>query len=198
MNQPKNQTTFISLLIIFILAFYYFAIIPKNRQLKQLNTDLAAKKIQSDALDARVTSLTQINTQYAVKKRDFDKLKIALPAEARPDEIFLMLQSMATLAGVSINDIQTKEANNSDHSVGVSVTILGEFGNITKFTDLLEKNLRPVAVNNLSLVAGEKKDSGSVNLSATLDLDFFVSQKPTTAAEKQQGTTNQSTKKETK
>ena len=176
--EKTSQSTYKILGIFVVIIVGYFGVYPKIGQLKEINTNLGAKKSEAASLDANLQALNTLKSQFISRTADITRLKIALPEKANPEEIFIMLQTAANIAGVSLEDVSPNAA--TGFSAPVSATVKGDYVSIVKFSDQLMSNTRPVKITSLNIVAVESKDKPELNgsqLSASYNLDFVIASK---------------------
>jgi Tfp pilus assembly protein PilO len=176
--ENTNQSTWTGLAVLVVIVAVYFGLMPLNRNLKDLRLQVAAKRQEANDLDTKVSNLKKLQSQFASKSQDIERLKLALPSNVKADEIFIMLDSLATDSQLTLESIQPEQvsvnqAQASSDTVNVTATVSGNFSGMTAFTEGLKNNIRPVTIKNVSLVtAGTEGDSSQ--LTGTFTLGFLV------------------------
>lgn len=170
----KDQSAIIALIVIIILAVFFFGVYRQINTLHAKKVQVVAKTNEESALSKNITSLQSLSTQLSTNGSDLANLKTAFPDSAKPEEIIVMLNSMATTSGVNITNIQPDQQQGNIASTlpaaNVTVTVSGDYSAQKKFSGALTNNMRPVLVNSVSLVG--QPNNG--NISGTYDLGFVT------------------------
>ena len=154
--------------VLLVIVGIGFAILPLNRSLSEVKKQAQEKTTEAESLEKKITILKSIQKGLNSDTKRKQQLTIAAPTEIKLDEIFIMLETMATEAGVQINNIQPAQGDKSASSGlnEITVTLKGEFGNLINFSKLVKGNLRPMFVKSVTFAAQESKE-GKTTLSAT-------------------------------
>lgn len=158
-----------------VLAGVGLGVLPLNRSLSETKKQAQGKVAQAVSLEKKVDILKAIQKGLNADQKRKQQLEIAAPVDSKIDEIFIMLETMATESGVEIENIQPGKASASVKN-GLSemtVTLKGEFNNLINFSKLVKGNVRPMFVKSVTFVAQESKD-GKVTLRATFVLNILT------------------------
>lgn len=158
-----------------VLAGVGLGVLPLNRSLSETKKQAQGKVAQAVSLEKKVDILKAIQKSFNADQKRKQQLEIAAPVDSKIDEIFIMLETMATESGVEIENIQPGKASASVKN-GLSemtVTLKGEFNNLINFSKLVKGNVRPMFVKSVTFVAQESKD-GKVTLRATFVLNILT------------------------
>jgi Tfp pilus assembly protein PilO len=173
-QKKDNQAALIGLIIILVLAIFYFGVYYQGKSLHTAELSYKAKSLQATALAKNVSSLQSLQAQFSSQNSTLSKLQTAFPANAKPEEIIVMLNAMATNAGVTVNNIQPDQQNTNTSSslpaANITVTVTGDYNAQSRFSSELAKNIRPITINNISLVG--QPNSGDI--SGTYNLGFLI------------------------
>lgn len=188
MEKNKNETNIILLLVVIIVAVAYYFLLPRFARIKQLNLDVAVKDKEATALDEKVTALRDLQTKFKAKPDLVNQLKIALPKDSNVEEIIYMVSTLGTNSGVIIENIQPTGGNAEvgTTTANISVTVSGDYNAITKFSNGLSNNLRPVKQFSTTLVAQDAEEDPS-RISATFDLGFIIAKQATVQTNNTEG-----------
>lgn len=152
-----------------------FVVLPLNRSLSNVKNQAQQKSAQADSLEKKILVLKSIQKGLDVDPKRKQQLEIAAPTDIKLDEVFIMLETMATEAGVAIDNIQPAQGDKA--AAGglneITVTLKGEFNNLVNFSKLVKGNLRPMFVKSVTFAAQESKD-GKTTLSATFVLQLLT------------------------
>ena len=90
-------------LIILAAAGYFFLIAPKKSEVKSLDQKIA--QLDQQISEAR-TQATQAAGLSKILVADYNKLQSAMPNEAKMDELFMQLYSLAKDTGIRFDSLQ--------------------------------------------------------------------------------------------
>lgn len=152
-----------------------FGILPLNRSLADIKKQAQEKLAQAESLEKKISILKLVQKGLNTDTKRKQQLEIAAPTDIKLDEIFIMLESMATEAGVAIDNIQPAQGDKAAAGglYDITVTLKGEFNNLVNFSKLVKENLRPMFVKSVTFAAQESKD-GKTTLSATFALQVLT------------------------
>lgn len=175
-NEQKNsnQTAIIGLIIVMAMVVFYFGVYVQGQSYHDSKLTADSKKIEADALTNKVSALQTLQSKFASQASSLQRLQTALPSDARPQEIIVMIDSIATKSGVNVNNIQPDQQHliaSKVPTANVTVTVTGNYAAQVAFAQAVEQNLRPIIINNFNLVANGDGSS----LSGTYDLGFLIS-----------------------
>lgn len=176
MKESQNSLIIIGSIIV-ILIVGSFLVYPQFSQIKDLKTQVAAKSQEADQAETKVNNLTALTQEIKSNVDAYSKLKIAMPTEPKIEEAFIMLNTMANNAGVTLGNIQQKTEKQNTGPLVLTVSATGDFNAQIKFVENLRTNSRPIIVTNATLTAQETKDTGNgkkTTLSGTYDISLLV------------------------
>lgn len=175
----QHQTLAIAGATIISLALIYFGIMPKINALKGLKMQAETKSQEAEALTAKVNDLKKLSTELTQNAVLFNTLKVALPAEPKIDEAFIMINEIAHASGVELSNVQPKSGNAGAGDLQLSLSATGDFESLIRFTQNLRSNQRPTIVKSVSISAKATSDTGdgqkSTQLSGSFDIAMATS-----------------------
>jgi len=155
--------------ILFLLAIVgFFAVVRP-----QIN------KVSELLLEARVRALEV--SSHAQRKKDLDDIQskgetiqsiltaqyLAMPRSSQVPEVLVMIESLASKAGVVLGSATVAAATGGE--VPVTLGFTGTLGQVNSFLDAVHNNVRTAVVRNQSLSAGE---GGLINLTLQIGLVY--------------------------
>jgi Tfp pilus assembly protein PilO len=157
---------FVPLGIVLIAFIALVFVKPMALRIREVNASVKAYDQQIKEANDKINALRSLQPQLEDKQSEIDALKVAMPAAQQIPEALVMMESIAKNAGLQITgvEIQPGKANNM---VSVNVSGLGRYESLFKFTEVLERNIRPIQVQTLSV--GKSGDAGDM-VSATVSL----------------------------
>lgn len=182
MKNQTNQSTWVALGAAVVLLVWFQGVSPKLSQFKEVSLQAAAKEREAEGLEKRVSDVKLFDTQKKQDKKGYNELLVAMPLDAKAEDVFVMLEKMAQDSGVSIADIQISDENGENaasNTANFSLSVKGEFGKIVALSDAIRQNIRPIVVDNIALAARDSQgeEGAPSELAATFDLGFFVASK---------------------
>lgn len=161
-----NGSLWILLGILGVIAAGYFYTWPQLTELKSVRTTAAARTADLEAIQAQQQEISVLAQQLASRAADLDRLTLAVPSTSRNEELLVSLEHMASTSGVVLSTVQPTATAASSGSE-VTVTLRGSYSGVAAFIELLDKNLRPVKIVDLSLT-GSSDVVGASLVDATM------------------------------
>jgi Tfp pilus assembly protein PilO len=188
-------------LILLAVAGYFVLIAPKKNEVKSLDQEIA--RLDQQISDQR-SQATQAAGLSKILVADYNKLQTAMPNEARMDELYLQLNSLAKDTGISFDSLQPGTAVDSStfQVLPLAVTFEGSFSELSDFLYRLQSLVlvdnhklnakgRLFTVDQVSFAEGEK---GFPQIRASLQINAFAFGHPVvTAANSAASTTSTTT-----
>src|SRR3990167_1064570 len=171
--ENKSNLYVIGCVLLVVIAIG-LAVIPLNRSLATARKQAQEKTLQAESLEKKISILTSVQKGLNADQKRKQQLEIAVPTDTKLDEIFIMLETMATEAGVQIDNIMPVQGDKSTSGLNeIAVTLKGEFSNLVNFSQLVKGNLRPMFVKSVIFSAEQSKD-GKTTLAATFTLKVLT------------------------
>lgn len=182
MNNKSSLLSVASLFIVLIVFFFF--ILPQTGVLRETRHKLGVKKAEASALTQRVNALNTLKSQFQSLGINTTRLKIALPAEPKHEELFVMTESMAGKAGVNLANIQpTSSSDSGARTTRLAITVTGDYQGMIRFTQEINSNIRPSVIKSVSLVANDQS-AGQTTVTGTFDVEFLTVTSAVDSAEK--------------
>lgn len=170
----SNRFAPLGLVIIVFVSLMFVK--PLLIDIRQSNAQIKATDTQIEKAEAKIKKLEELRPQLSSAQEQINNLKVAMPAAQQIPEVLVMMEAIAGRVGMKITSVEVQPSSNSGNEVGVSLSATGTYDNLFKFTEVLEKNLRPIQIRSL----GINSDEGG-SISATVSLGVIYQ-----GAEKQQ------------
>ena len=186
MDQQKKPSQIILLISVFSLLvailLVIFVIVPKVSELKNVASDVEAKKQELEAGKSKVAATKKAIQTMSSAKRDLDLLGVAIPTQPDPEDALVQVSAAAGKAGVKLSSIAISQGDTSKGStLGLTFSALGNFDSTIALIDNLEKCLRPITVNDYAISNSE--NSGDLGSTFNLKLPYVADEsKAITAA----------------
>lgn len=168
----------VALAVLIVIGVTYWLALPQARTLTAVTSELKGKEAEQAKLEQKYNSLTQLASVFASHQEDIDRLTIAYPTEEQSVEAMIAAQAMAERSGVSVVDITPSTAKGNALPVVMNVT--STYGAFSSLLREFYNNLRPVAINSLTISAGSENTKGLV--SANLSVGFGWQPAPSPSA----------------
>lgn len=176
----RNKST--SPTVIFFILFFIGAIacvfylgVPTVKSLKEKTTELAVARAD---LEAGKTYITDIRTAYgklSAIESQLEILDIAAPTEPDLSEALVQINEIVNKNQLTLDAISPSQP--SGGAVSIGLTVSGAYQQLKLCLVDLEKNLRPVKVDTVSLAAAESGE-GAITTGGTYTVKLsYVSAK---------------------
>lgn len=170
------------LLIVVVVLFGWFIVIPKYNTVSTQRADLAELEQKRSTLEKDRADLNTLISKMKSSEKDVKLVDEALPLSSRPTRIALLLETFARSSGmetsqISINGLdKTSGAGDkallddpygkprSLNTVDVTVGLSGTIDQFKNFLTLLENSGRIVDVDKLEVTAGDTATTFHVNI----------------------------------
>jgi len=157
-------------IIIIVVAFLVF-ILPKNKEIKDLETKIIAQESEIAKSQSKAEKLPELIAINEDLKNKLNELKTQLPEEEEVTSLLKQVSDFAIKSGLKVD--LWKPANRTMHSSGivyeipVTVELLGSYHNLGHFFSNITSLHRIVNISNLRL--SEKEIVGQ---NALLQINF--------------------------
>lgn len=180
-NKDNKKIIFLSvialLLSFFIIAMY---LVPKMKNLKTLSTQAAAKQAELDAGVEQVKAIRTAAQLIKAASKDIETLGISIPEQSRAEEALAQLGASASKSDVQVKSVSI--GGGASGTLKITLSISGGFDQTMTFISNLEKNLRPIEIEDYTIASVE---GGSLDTSFNLNFPYLQSEKA--AAEATEG-----------
>lgn len=162
----SNSTIYVAFVLLIIGACFVLSwqfLIPKYKtdkeQLMETNSDIDAARGKFDSLKTTQGSLTELGDLV-------NQMLVAIPEDADAPDLITELEAIGAKNRLVIPAISVLDGE-TDNSVKISFAVNGDFANLSGLINSLEKDIRFMNINDISLSSGENKAmSLSIQLTA--------------------------------
>lgn len=155
------------LAVVVAIVLVYLATIPIYKSFKKASLDLSVKRGDIAAGKEWIDNVNQAYTKLNGLKQENELLDVAMPQEPMVPEALIQINEIVSRAGLKIISLAPTIGGKGDsQGVEITLSVEGPFKSFQEFFRLAEKNLRPIAVKSINLVASQEgnKLSGSFQL----------------------------------
>lgn len=146
---PKTIATFIVLVIVG--TFSFSLLWPKISEIQKLHGELSNKRTDALIISERIETTRKAISQFeGLSAGDMEVIESALPDDADLPNLFVLIESLVASAGLIGENIEVDE---SLTSLGVSLTLRGEYGALKAFLREIEKSLRIFDLESITFSA---------------------------------------------
>ena len=148
----------------------YFAWTNLGQGVVEVNQQLTRKQAEVNTKRQAVDSYRNFASQLSAAQETLLKFEIASPEKPDPEAILVQLEAMAGKAGLTVNNTQPSSASGEEGQTDLvyALTVTGSFPQIIAFSEIMEKNIRPITFQTVNITAstGQEKagTSGTFNL----------------------------------
>lgn len=153
------------LVLLFVTKGLFVEVRDSNATLKAYNQDISS-------MSSTISELERIKATFAGQTQQvkIEKLKLAMPAAQQLPEVMVMVESMARKSAFKVSSFGISGSSGANE-VGVNMAGKGTYGGLFNFTEMLEKNLRPIKIKSMSIGRGNANGS-SITASVSMGLMY--------------------------
>ncbi|MDO8513151.1 MAG: type 4a pilus biogenesis protein PilO [bacterium] len=155
---------FVPLGIIIIAILALVTIKPYAFEVRATNAKIQAFREQTKRTQDKINKLNDLKPTLEEYKTKIDDLRLAMPASQQIPEVLVMVEAIARDTGLTISGLDIQPGSD-EGEVGVNMSAVGSYDNLSYFTAKLEKNLRPIRIKSMSLSSSAGDSQLSVAVS---------------------------------
>ena len=150
---PKTITTFVVLAAAGVV--FFLMVWPKVGEVQGLRAALSDRQADALIIGNRFESTKKAIEQFnRLSKADIGLVESALPESPDLPNLYILLQSIISSAGLIGEDIQVTKDKNDD-SLNISVTLHGSYESLKAYLSEAEKSLRIFDVESITFSSPE-------------------------------------------
>jgi hypothetical protein len=191
-RKRPDVKTFLELVLTLstVLVFVVFALKPTVITIVQLLKDIKTKETLIAQMDTKIKALATAQSLFTQEARRISLVTKSVPEQALPENFTRQLEGLAqkdavTLSGVSINELtlfgkSLQKVNQKDVTflqgageVLFSANTTADFTALLPFLKDVEKLLRPVVFDSLSVTALVNLETKTINMAITGKIPFL-------------------------
>lgn len=181
--QIRSQIMGTGLLILFLVLFVWFIVLPKNRAYSEIKSQITELDSEKVNLYSGVEDLNKLVSELSSAKSDVKLLDEALPLSDRATRIAILIESYANstamqLSQLNIQDMEKDlsagnkavldkpfDQERSLQTVQVNITVDGTVEQFKNFLLLLETSGRIIDVESFTVNQGDELDRFNLTIS---------------------------------
>ncbi|MDO8886432.1 type 4a pilus biogenesis protein PilO [Candidatus Oleimmundimicrobium sp.] len=175
MSQKDQMILMLTGVLILMLLFAFFVVMPKINQIKDLRTQQELENNELESAKATLSRLKSLKKDSAKIEAEIAKLKAKMPENPELPSLILQINKIASDAGIdfiTISPGELPEMGDSEYiSVPLSITTTGRFFNLIDFLYRVRNNEREIKITSVSIGAGP---DGLPHLTVSIKADAFV------------------------
>ena len=144
------------------IVLYFFGFSKGIDTVTQASAERANNQAKIDALQKKISDLRSLEQQFAQAQDQVNALSVAMPADKQMAEVVAMMETMAARAGIVLENVQPTQS--IPEGLPVAVSVRGSFAGMLTFTELMEKNVRPITFGPFNISSGENELSTTFNV----------------------------------
>lgn len=171
--RPPSQGNIVNivLLLIVLVCFTWFLVLPLNQQLNASRDQLHQAQAASQSLSQTNQQLQQLVSQMQTSTDDINHLNEALPLDNRPTKVDILLDSLAKTSGLTLSAIEPDSLGDKGdsivagnkallkdpystvrvlHSMAFQVSLTGSIDQFINFLHLAETSSRLLDIDMVS------------------------------------------------
>ncbi|MBL8029783.1 MAG: type 4a pilus biogenesis protein PilO [Candidatus Doudnabacteria bacterium] len=187
----QNQTSLVEivLLVVIVVLFYWFVITPKKAELADEKERLDVLKIEQSSIDSQKRDLERFIRTMKTDPASLTKLDEALPLDGKVMILHLLVEKLASEAGIVLDNVTFNGGGDSVASgnrefiknpysekrtlkkILGNVNVKGQFSQIQSFLEKLEESGRIFDISDFQINATPE---GEISMSAGLTTYYFA------------------------
>lgn len=176
-TKPEFKAYTMIVLSLFTLSFFgYFAIRPTLSTITNLTKQIKDETLVDQKLQEKINALSEAQVEYEMIKPDLGVVSNALPGEANFPPFIKSLERLATESGTTMTQLSFRNINLSppeattsakEVPVGFTLTVSGEYPNLSDFIKRLATLERLTAIEKVGLSTKKEKDMMVLQMTLT-------------------------------
>jgi Tfp pilus assembly protein PilO len=171
---------YVSLGVILLLTVIWYGALfrPQSARLKAEHRDYAAAEVKLEQLRTQAASLQALEKQVPADRQRLTALDSEVPTTPDLKDVLGELHDSASTSGVQLQSVSpsnpptstgASQSTSGPAAIQLTMTAAGSYSQLMDFVTHLTQMARAVAVNNLSLSAG---NSGAVTANLTANIFY--------------------------
>lgn len=170
--------TGLTLSLLTIAFFGLFALKPTIITIVSLVKEAQEKRQIDNQLQTKINSLSSAQTNFALAGNSLSLVDDALPGDPFPSQILYQLEFLIQQEGLTVRSLaiepvtllgeakekKTEKKISGPDWVGFSISLSGNFENLSKFVSSLEKLRRLVTIDSLTFSQSKSEEEKLMNL----------------------------------
>lgn len=154
--------------ILVALLAIWFGLVPQFGAISNTQSEIVQLSGEVTAKTREVQTLRKLLTDGRTSGT-LNLLALAVPSEPQIPELLIMVQAIATRAGLILVNA-TPSA--SPGGTKMDITLKGSYSGVVSFLDILNRNLRPGVVQNFSIIGQSNPEESFSDTVANLSVEF--------------------------
>lgn len=152
-----------------ILAIW-FGLVPQFGAIGKTQSEIARLSGEVGNKTREVNALRKLLKDPGATGGTLNLLSLAVPSEPQIPELLIMVQAMATRAGLTLVNA-TPSATPA--GTKMDITLKGGYSGMVNFLDILNRNLRPGVVQNFAIISQSNPEQSLVDTVGSLSVEFI-------------------------
>lgn len=161
-ERSRREKTLLTLLtfVLPLFLFYKFYYIPSQEKIKILTEDIKKLELEIAKLESFVKRERELQIQLKERKNFLEEIKLILPTEQEIPKLLKDVSLMAKKNGLEILTFTPRGEEKRDYYnlIPFHINLKGNFFDILKFLNEVEKHKRLIKLNTIELLPQEKEE----------------------------------------
>jgi Tfp pilus assembly protein PilO len=159
-ESKMNSTIIIALLVLVgAIACIYYIGLPSARELKTKNQELAVAQANNKAAKEHISDVQVAYGKLAAIEAQLELLNIAAPVDPDLPEALIQINEIVNKNQLNLESLSP--GNKSGNALVIGLTVNGNYAQLKQCLVDLEKNLRPVKIDSVSMASSENEEGGA-------------------------------------
>jgi len=179
MKETKGrQALYIFLSIVLSIVLIYVLMLPGFRRLSDTSIKTSARKNDLQTGRQKVGDLKAAAATLSQKNQAVESLNIAVPPDKDTADAIVQVSQMVSGAGLAVQSIQpSAESESAVGQLPLTVLVQGQFPDLVKFSEIAEKNLRPVKIISINIAAADEEGGSELSASYSIQMVYYLAAK---------------------
>ena len=121
--EKKRSYAFFSFSILVVIVLIVFAVRPTVTTITRINKEIKEKERVNSLLEKKVTTLNELDKQYAPKKEEFDDLELIFPPADNFSLLLANIEPITTRNGHKLSSVSFERYKGRDYTIKTKVLI---------------------------------------------------------------------------
>ena len=175
MEQDNKQINYIVLLeVMVIIAGIIFGVWQPLVKMKSINQKFSQKTNQLQDLKNQEQKLSLLRQDFQSQKALLDKLDIAVPQDPEIAQALMILEGIASRAGVILTNLTPNDTSSSTDKqfLTIVVSFRADYPQLKEFFDLAVKDLRPIQIDNIKILSSQTDEEKGLTASMEVKMPY--------------------------
>jgi len=176
-----------AILISIAIFLFWVMILPSYEERSHLVLTLESRSANLELKTKLIQKIAELNKEYQTRYTELKRMSFVIPAKKNIEEIITILDGISFQTGVRLRKmgLATQDEKNQNlpyNTVFIDISVAGTYDSILNFLDTIEKSIRLIDGNELTLNIDENETEGTLTASLKGNA-YFIKEEQTDNAQ---------------